>query len=859
MASPRTKDSALLPDQIFYTYKQYKFDTEGIGGWIADTWKECTNRTEKAPTERSPKLKGRARKLARDNINQNGAGIKKERYIIKVSDFVPMAQTIVAHEPKVAVPRILNRMLTRTITNRQHYANWITASGQQDEDNYDQHSYFIGILEDTLQVLQPLFDAPRPPPTRKDSEAESTKDIGFKPSAFDCLTLHDTIEENDDPKGETGASTEASQSTLPQAAIEQDEKGVKEDFLFAIQSFLLDLHKLRNHLGKTWAAYRQGQVDLMAASVVTNSAIGLIRQSEAKLENTIKRPEEYPISTFPTWSLPAILCFELDPTKHFKARERIKAILPSGNYVAYKRPKIEEFTFWKAYQVLKIYSYHTEKARRLSGQFVSCHDLDKWIAPCESDSNYTRLMKCLPDIVTAAMGLQPTYTEDNFTRGLFHHITKEPEIPIWLTFAAQLFLDIQGWLGDKVCNPFAELQNTARQALEAHEQQCLYFESHPKEDIRVLEHYQEIAANMKELRELLIEDRIGKLQTELLKPAYKKLRKASPPKDGHQFFRSHPLICGLLKADIYNQQHRFGICLATADGSTIRMAHLYVAAKILRPDTPTWPDMELLIHYQTPEWLFVGGRPETLSKSYTKYLLAMATSPRGFAKDKRPHHRKLKVEKIRVLSSQSPVADLIHLHNYERQDKSTKDVDTSGANLRKMLLDATFQKRLKRQMGSREKSIPESMWQSEPNNHSMPEICDLLHVAMKAEMPDLCFDWFSMHRTCHGAMHEIRGMCDSDPRTLNPQRDCAMAILQEAEWAERSTAAEKSKLAGAPTTEMMAPLLSAVAHFIRDICERGDGDVEIRKLWNIGRSGIGGRTDYGNFLFNGERLAELVR
>ena len=67
----------MLPDFLFSTYKQYKTDTDKIATWLAETAKKCGYKSasngvsgpgsdDAAQTSKQPKLKGRARKLARD-------------------------------------------------------------------------------------------------------------------------------------------------------------------------------------------------------------------------------------------------------------------------------------------------------------------------------------------------------------------------------------------------------------------------------------------------------------------------------------------------------------------------------------------------------------------------------------------------------------------------------------------------------------------------------------------------------------------------------------------------------------------------------------------------------------------------
>lgn len=57
--------STPLPPDLFTTFKQYKLDTEHIAEWLASTAEKCGFVRSQA-IEKAPKLKGRARKLARD-------------------------------------------------------------------------------------------------------------------------------------------------------------------------------------------------------------------------------------------------------------------------------------------------------------------------------------------------------------------------------------------------------------------------------------------------------------------------------------------------------------------------------------------------------------------------------------------------------------------------------------------------------------------------------------------------------------------------------------------------------------------------------------------------------------------------
>jgi hypothetical protein len=63
-----------LPERLSTTYKQYKHDAETIGGWLAENDLLAGYDADNIPTPKAVKLKGRARKLARDDAKGKGKG-----------------------------------------------------------------------------------------------------------------------------------------------------------------------------------------------------------------------------------------------------------------------------------------------------------------------------------------------------------------------------------------------------------------------------------------------------------------------------------------------------------------------------------------------------------------------------------------------------------------------------------------------------------------------------------------------------------------------------------------------------------------------------------------------------------------
>jgi hypothetical protein len=123
---------------------------------------------------------------------------------------------------------------------------------------------------------------------------------------------------------------------------------------------------------------------------------------------------------------------------------------------------------------------------------------------------------------------------------------------------------------------------------------------------------------VKELRETILEDKLGKAQSKTVKADYE-----GP--GGNYYYRFHLLLFGLLKFDICLKQCCTGLEMSSMSQSTLLMAHLYVAAKNLRPELPTRVDMELFIRNQA---LGTPLRRQASSNAITMFRKVLACNRR---------------------------------------------------------------------------------------------------------------------------------------------------------------------------------------------------------------------------------------
>ena len=141
-ASSQDPTATMSPSFFHTSYKQYKDDTNHVASWLATTAKRCgypsdllTSAAAKKDAQTAPKLKGRARKLARDaakaapskqpGLQSEDEARAKKVYTIARKDFVAWADFIASYnKPPVQVPAALLTLLNRAIALRKRHARW---------------------------------------------------------------------------------------------------------------------------------------------------------------------------------------------------------------------------------------------------------------------------------------------------------------------------------------------------------------------------------------------------------------------------------------------------------------------------------------------------------------------------------------------------------------------------------------------------------------------------------------------------------------------------------------------------------------------------------------------------------------
>ena len=152
-----------------------------------------------------------------------------------------------------------------------------------------QHSYFIDLFEDLLVILQPLYEVgPTSEPKPEEAPASSSKLTSTTQGPIPLENFFMALEVEDlEDEAETDEQTKSSNSTrtlaTPRTVYElESPKGRdgKEDLLFAIFCLFDDCCSIRQYILEVWSEYKTGKLDLISASVTTNTAFEQARRAE---------------------------------------------------------------------------------------------------------------------------------------------------------------------------------------------------------------------------------------------------------------------------------------------------------------------------------------------------------------------------------------------------------------------------------------------------------------------------------------------------------------------------------------------------------------------------------------------------
>jgi hypothetical protein len=210
--------------------------------------------------------------------------------------------------------------------------------------------------------------------------------------------------------------------------------------------------------------------------------------------------------------------------------------------------------------------------------------------------------------------------------------TESKKIPIWLTFAVTIFLDIHHILRERVERPFNELQRIGREAgqtLKKYSQ----FSGQMKPPITWPKKNEKIVQGLRRDIDVCV---LGDVVYPLKDKYYKQCSGVSPTESERFYlYKRHPILCGILAFRTVLELQDAGVILCNAWGTIIFVAQFYNALRKKTDPVQPWPLMEQAISLHTEKHIFVGAAPENINDSWKQTCLMLGYSASSFAQNRR--------------------------------------------------------------------------------------------------------------------------------------------------------------------------------------------------------------------------------
>ncbi|EKG09071.1 hypothetical protein MPH_13947 [Macrophomina phaseolina MS6] len=734
------------------SYKRYKEDTNIIASWLKTTAETCgycadsslSSSIVATPEQKNVK-KGKKKRNKRSHKEAKAAQAEakaksntpRSPNIIERKDFIPLAEFVSSSSQwQRMVPPAVAIALDRNIILRKAVGEFVKSQVQSRvsvEGSDRRHTYFIDVLEQVKEILQPRLP--------KLCSNNASTSVAALTDSLTGLVL-------EEPRSDSISTTSDLDVSCEVEKIEDF-----EEFFLAFHLLLHDFSKLRKAVSSMWAGYRGGKYGLTAVSVTTDTAIAFARSLEQDISQVWDKHVE--ISQL----LEAYYrCLCSRQNEDVEYREAPEDDLNFRTYDA------AESVMWPTYRILEsfvglldpgvipICKTGGDCRYKPSSTTGNASSKEKYL------NDKALLLQILPEFVILCRGTDEdgAPAEDELIRGL-RIAFKTHKIPLWTVLAMQILLDIHEVLKEDVARGMSDLQEISAQVYGSLEE---HFKFHKT---LTIENWPKI--NDRNLRSL--QDRIqGWVWTDPLQEACRRLGRPIPEK--HCLMKNHPVFCGLFAYSLQVLFQEAGIMVANAWGSILYTCHLYNAVSQVTSLQKPWEDMEILFSIQNSYDLFHGERPPTVETMLEKYLFSMGAS-KSSVQHCHSDRLRLSDDGPRKLEEQATVSRMFkrrYCHasknfNFNIQDLKVileeANVWEKNPSVSRSSLDQNGMRTLELIKSSNNKSRKrkDSIRQLTTVD-LLGRLCD----ALQGEILELGFDYMRFHRFCWGLLRLIKEGCD---------------------------------------------------------------------------------------------------
>ncbi|KAJ9138152.1 Ank-repeat protein mbp1 [Pleurostoma richardsiae] len=771
----------MLPGPLVSVYQQYKQDTDAIAAWLASTAKRCGYAADllssgKPAQTGSRRLKGKARK--QDKVSGNASSgrhvskANRTKYIVAIKDFIPLAEFIAgSSQPTVGVPHVFSDTIDRVITVRSSFKSRMAEHGAQLSEESDlTHSYFVGILENVREILKPKMPAtvkPFPVPGSSDDAAEELA------NRFGALEVYEPSQEFlDAPDMERPLN--ADDDT---AVYEAERQTTFEDAMVAYTMIINDINRIRSHIEWIWTNYRVGLFDLAAAAVATNTGIDLARNL---MEDVIPLFKDHGGTWTMTTRFFTMCCLRKGYDIDYIFLE---GSADNFNYDLYD---IADGVYMTTYRILmsfrNVLNPRTVPIIKegMFGTYNPSSDRKHKAGRQKFEEDQVLLMEFFTELMTVIRAVRDYPVEDEFIRGM-REMDQTHDIPFYLVFAAQIFLDVHHILRDVA---FEGLVRLVEATSVMDNDLGLHFDFH-----KILKGDTWAASN-----DHVVREQRGRLRWIGGDPVYKAKIKIyqnqcmsiPPTMQPHRILKYSPVLAGLMLYRFRIEHYEIGIAVASAWGSILYATHLYNALQSERLlGGMHWPDIDVAQTILGESSFYVGGRPTGPDDYLKKFCLHMGVSASAFSDSKKRRKNSALASRAgpRGIKEGIPVSSMFkdrYVHETGQVDWTPEHVDDiverseyeieneaeDGTTLTMEKIDD--QKRLEEKRGKaelkRKKAVRKKV--TEGGRVAPEQLVKALVLALQAESMEMAFPYLTLHRWCWRLLRNVKEACDPLLREL---------------------------------------------------------------------------------------------
>ncbi|POS83667.1 hypothetical protein EPUL_005993, partial [Erysiphe pulchra] len=492
----------------------------------------------------SSRPKGKARKKKQEkfiNPFKSNNGANTEKILLNVKELMLVADQIVKHRnPAVVIP---NRFISAGIHAVTMLSEYRIKIGSL-ENNTMGKLTFESILEEVIVSLQPCIHFPgRNFQTTEILNYEALKQlIGIESVPWFKQICRTEITFNED--------------------LTDEKIAAQQLHVFALFSVFLDFNNIHSTVLNTWQKYKDGEIDSITASVITNVGFNIaIRQCKSTTKN---------------------LCIDY--------QDALTIILHELNYTIEEyHNKVNcatlEWIFCREFLVLdelrtQDFSDQSSVSSDSQDQIID-NDLFK-----TEDGRYigsgVRFSMVFSQIrLMKKLKIYP-YSEDELTKGILDLLDKKL-VPFWLPFALRVFLDVDSLLDDRVEEVLYQLRQVIKQVVK---QQDRFFEISPVRETIPFDSW----GQQESLSKMI--DGVEKDKISASWPIFGDI--VDGERQEFLLLKYHPILSGYTAFHICMGIYRFGIRVCNLNKDVGLIWQIYISLRLRGFPLASWPLMDKL-------------------------------------------------------------------------------------------------------------------------------------------------------------------------------------------------------------------------------------------------------------------------